>query len=182
MADSYKIGLWRKIRVFVDLGPGYNYFFLNYDKIKSGVPEEKLTPKSVKKRLDSVPNNAMVAYTVVVFALCSGQITYLLLNSTVSFGLKLIVTSHVALRLYGLSTLFDRLESAPLIESGLNLLSLGVAAFLSWNLSTFWTTLSGGSVLAVAFSAWVLMFQSETRSEIDNDSSAKKAQWALCKI
>jgi len=31
-------GLWRKLRVFLDLGPAYNYFLLNYETVSKALP------------------------------------------------------------------------------------------------------------------------------------------------
>lgn len=61
-------GFLRKLRVFFDLGPGYNYFLLNYEEVSN--PKEapqKLTPDTIKRRLITVPNVQMKVYTAIQY-------------------------------------------------------------------------------------------------------------------
>jgi hypothetical protein len=66
-------GLWRKLRVLIDLGPAYNYFFLEH--LKRGGPVDLSAPPSYPpKRLVSVPNNAMIVYTAIMLILLAVQV------------------------------------------------------------------------------------------------------------
>lgn len=161
-------GIWRKLRVWFDLGPGYNYFLLHYDPTIKGIPPpaEKLTPATVPKLLISVPNKQMERYALMQFGVMAVMLMALLvLNSPknpggVAFEVNLGLLVCILLHQMSLGALFDRKTYAPSLEIFANIANLLFVIFIvdfSFGNAFF----LAATVFTVASSTWVALYQRE---------------------
>lgn len=139
------------------MGPGYNYFLLNYDPNLKGVPTPPpVTAKTVRKRLISVTNDYMRAYTIVQLIAMAIQLLVLLEALRVSESLEaphVLLCASLLIHQLGIGALFDQAPSARLLEIFSNLFS-AIAVF--YFVGSFTPVVQAVAVFELLASLWLL--------------------------
>jgi len=158
-------GIFRKLRVFLDLSPAYNWRVLNYNAIQTNTlppPPTLESSESEKLRL-TMPNSAMRRYGVVQFVVILAEIMISVVagRKLSSIFERLALVAHLVLAMYSLCTCFDCLHYAAYLESARCLVTIGVVAYFARPLpaTTYFAAVGAAAMFNLACAVWTLTYQ-----------------------
>uniref|UniRef100_A0A6B2L4M7 Fatty acid hydroxylase domain-containing protein n=1 Tax=Arcella intermedia TaxID=1963864 RepID=A0A6B2L4M7_9EUKA len=102
-------GIWNKMRLWVDLGPFYNYQVLNYEELFVLKPKPKapLTPETYKKFDETISNQQMLWYTLFQVPIYYFELHNLIFHSSeLSISEVVVGIAYLLFSQYSISSLF----------------------------------------------------------------------------